>query len=77
MLFNSYEFLFLFLPITVCVFFLLGRMRQQNLAIAWLVLASLFFYGYWNPIYLFLIIASMIGNYQLGRWVSEPRPSRG
>ena len=70
MLFNSYEFLFLFLPITVAVFFVLGRFQQKGTALCWLVLASLFFYGYWNPSYLALIVTSMLANFYLGKWVA-------
>ena len=46
-------------------------MRQRSFAIAWLVLASLFFYGYWNPTYLALIVISMSANFWFGKWVSE------
>ncbi|HEY0663492.1 MAG TPA: MBOAT family protein, partial [Thiobacillaceae bacterium] len=65
MLFNSYAFLFLFLPVTLVVYFLIGR-RGHEAAIAWLVLASLFFYGWWNPVYLFLLLASLAVNFVLG-----------
>ena len=44
MLFNSYQFIFLFLPLTLLGFLLLSR-KSRELAILWLVLASLFFYG--------------------------------
>lgn len=77
MLFNSYSFLMFFLPITVCGFFILGRFQKGQLAIAWLVLASLFFYGFWNPTYLFLITGSMVFNYWAGkRILSVENPSR-
>jgi alginate O-acetyltransferase complex protein AlgI len=65
MLFNSYEFLFLFLPITLVVYFLIAKYGQEA-AIGWLVLASLFFYGWWNPVYLILIILSMAVNFGFG-----------
>lgn len=52
MLFNSWQFVFLFLPITSLVFFQIGRSKKSKFAIAWLVAASLFFYGWWNPAYL-------------------------
>jgi alginate O-acetyltransferase complex protein AlgI len=67
MLFNSWEFIFLFVPITFAVFLLLRRFAGFNSVLIWLSLASLFFYGYWNPIYLLLIIASMTVNYIIGR----------
>jgi alginate O-acetyltransferase complex protein AlgI len=65
MLFNSYPFIFLFLPITVLTFFLVGR-YSQLLAATWLVIASLFFYGWWNPNYLILLLASILFNYTVG-----------
>jgi hypothetical protein len=49
MLFNSHEFLFVFLPATLLGFYLLGRASQQW-AILWLILASLVFYGWWRPL---------------------------
>jgi alginate O-acetyltransferase complex protein AlgI len=71
MLFNSYVFILIFLPITLGVFFIIGRRSHYRLALAWLVAASLFFYGYWNPIYLWLIGSSMIVNFQIGRWLNQ------
>jgi len=62
MLSNSYPFVFVFLPITLARFFALGR-RSRGLAIAWLALASLFFYGWWNPAYVPLLLASITFNY--------------
>jgi len=65
MLFNSYEFIFLFLPITFLVFFAIARLGHEA-AIIWLVLASLFFYGWGNPAYLILILLSMVANFSIG-----------
>lgn len=73
MLFNSYEFIFLFLPITLIAFFKIGSLGYYKVAIAWLVLASLFFYGWWNPSYLGLIIASILFNYAVGSALSDRR----
>jgi len=66
MLFNSFEFIFAFLPITLLVFFWIGKRNQHQVAISWLVLCSLFFYGWWNPAYLALILFSMLFNYAFG-----------
>jgi len=66
MLFNSYQFIFLFLPITLLGFHLLGKEGYNRTAIAWLVGASLFFYGWWNPAYLALILFSIVFNYGVG-----------
>jgi D-alanyl-lipoteichoic acid acyltransferase DltB (MBOAT superfamily) len=65
MLFNSYSFLLLFLPVTAIVFFRLGA-YSHRLAAAWLGAASLFFYGYWNPAYVGLLLASIFFNYGIG-----------
>lgn len=66
MLFNSYIFIFLFVPITVAGFFAIARRFGHMPAISWLSLCSLFFYGWWNPIYLPLLLASIVSNYILG-----------
>ncbi len=65
MLFNSYEFIFLFLPVTLLVFFKLGQYNQR-LAAAWLAAASLFFYAWWNPVFVGLLLASITFNYGIG-----------
>src|SRR3990172_4822959 len=65
MLFNSYVFIFAFLPVTLAGFFLLGRVRPL-LAAAWLTAASLFFYGWWNPLYVWLLVLSTVFNYGCG-----------
>lgn len=62
MLFNSFVFLLAYLPVTLLVFFLLGK-RSQLWAAAWLAAASLFFYGWWDYRYLPLILASITLNY--------------
>jgi len=71
MLFNSYEFIFLFLPITLTGFFCIGRYGNERIAVLWLVCASLFYYGWWNTAYLFLISASIIFNYSFGIALSK------
>jgi alginate O-acetyltransferase complex protein AlgI len=65
MLFNSYEFLLWFLPATLVAFFLLGR--RPLAAQAWLTVASLFFYGWWNPWHLPLILGSIAVNFTIAR----------
>lgn len=66
MLFNSYEFIFLFLPITLIVYFTLNRFDKNILAKSWLVLASLYFYSYFHKSYLILIVTSILFNYFIG-----------
>jgi alginate O-acetyltransferase complex protein AlgI len=66
MLFNSFEFIFLFVPITAILFFKLGKWKGKSWATSSLTIASLFFYGWWNPPYLLLMVTSIVINYQLG-----------
>ena len=65
MLFNSFEFLFLFLPVVLLLFHLIAKKGHYRVAIAWLIGASLFFYGWWNPAYLGLIVFSVVFNYSI------------
>lgn len=66
MLFNSLEFIFLFLPITLLLFLFFGKYTYKPLAVAFLLSASLFFYSWWNSIYLLLLLASMTFNFFIG-----------
>ncbi len=73
MLFNSYEFLFGFLPVCLAGFYLLARFGLLYTCATWLALASLFFYGYWNPKYVLLLGASIIVNFHFGKAISRLR----
>lgn len=66
MLFNSFGYIFAFLPIVIVVYFLLNKRKLVIAGKAWLVAASLFFYAYWTPEYSLIIILSVLGNYGLG-----------
>ena len=70
MLFNSYSFLLLFLPITLAGYFLLGRRRAFSAA-AWLTAASLVFYGWWDWHFVPLLVASIAGNYGMGMAIAR------
>ncbi len=68
MLFNSIEFIFFFLPAAYFIFLKLSRRNHVSKpALIWLLGASLFFYSWWNPKYLILIVASMLFNYFAAR----------
>ncbi|NPA66266.1 MAG: MBOAT family protein [Epsilonproteobacteria bacterium] len=71
MLFNSYEYIFLFLPITFFIYFYLLKKRLLIGAKGFLVFASLFFYSWWNPLYLPIILISMLFNYTVGNILSQ------
>ncbi len=76
MLFNSYVFIFGFLPISLTGFHVLGG-RSRDRAILWLIGASLAFYAWWRPVNVLLIAPSILINYAaartLARW-AETRP---
>ncbi len=71
MLFNSYEFLFFFLPITLIVFFLLGGRGATVAASAWLAVASVGFYAYWNWKHAPIVLGSIAVNYLIGSRLSR------
>jgi len=73
MLFNSYDYLLWFLPATLVGFFALGA--RPRLAQAWLTLASLVFYGWWDWRYLPLVLGSIGVNFAIALALQR-RPSR-
>lgn len=68
MVFSSMVFLCVFLPAAFCLHLLLPGMRAKNFL---LVVASLVFYAYGEPIYVTLLVASSAGNYILARLTGE------
>lgn len=77
MLFNSPGFVFLFLPLTLAGYYLLLRLGFRRWLFVFLVVASLIFYSVWNPPYVLLLIASMLGNYLFGLWIERRRVREG
>ncbi|MFC4302364.1 MBOAT family O-acyltransferase [Cohnella boryungensis] len=75
MLFNSFEFILLFLPIVTLVYYLLNRKKLTIASKAWLVLSSLFFYSWWNISYLPLILLSILVNYGIGLALGRNYPA--
>jgi alginate O-acetyltransferase complex protein AlgI len=76
MLFSSGTFIFLFLPISLIGYQLLCRLGRSALLV-WLAFASLFFYGYWNPPYLLLLLASILLNFFFSRAVGREKSTEG
>ena len=66
MLFNSYAFL-VFLAFALAGYELLRARFSHTSCLLFLAACSLFFYGFWNPAYLALILGSILFNYALGR----------
>jgi len=71
MLFNSYIYIFFFLPFTFFIYFYLNSKKLVTAAKVFLVLASLFFYSWWNIKYLPIILVSMIFNFLIGLQLSK------
>lgn len=63
MLFNSYIFILLFLPITWGIYFILNSYNCYKAAQICLIIASLIFYGFYNWHYLLVIMGSIVVNY--------------
>ncbi|WP_338626145.1 MBOAT family protein [Selenomonas sp. TAMA-11512] len=66
MLFNSYEFIFFFLPITLIIYFSLAKTGGNRCSVIWMTAASVFFYGWWDYRYVPLLFASICFNYLIG-----------
>lgn len=77
MLFNSYVFIYLFVP-TVWVLYQLARRLGPAAGEAFLLAASLFFYGYWDARLLPLLLGSILINWTIARAMGGlPRDARG
>ena len=75
MLFNSYIFLFCFLPLCAVGYYGLKN-RQATLAKVWLTCFSLWFYGYFSLTYLLIMVFSILGNFWVHRWIIKSRDKR-
>ncbi len=71
MLFNSYIFIFAFLPVVLLGYFTIGRQLGPRAAKYWLLVSSLYFYGYWNPAYLLLLGSSIAVNFSVAGWMEK------
>lgn len=74
MLFNSLEFLLLFLPLCVVPFYIIAQYSQKA-ALSYLLLCSLLFYSVWNPVYIGLLLSSIAINFILGH-ILQKKPSK-
>ncbi|MFC3609261.1 MBOAT family O-acyltransferase [Stutzerimonas tarimensis] len=75
MLFNSLTFILGFLPVVLAGFYFLTSNGRPRFAAIWLTLASLVFYGWWNPLYVPLLVGSVTLNFLLGGYLIR-HPSR-
>lgn len=63
MIFSSYEFIYVFLPIVVITYFILSKLSNMKIQHIFLIISSLVFYSWFNISYLWIIIFSIIFNY--------------
>ena len=70
MLFSSLFFLYAFLPLILILFFLIKNTSYRRIL---LVIFSLIFYAWGEPVYVFLMIGTVVFNYIFGRMIDSPR----
>ena len=76
MVFNSFSFIFFFLPVTLLGFYYFSRKSRQWAAV-WLIMASLFFYGSWDYRFIPILLTSILINYSAcKRIISTPPENR-
>ena len=75
MLFNSYAFVFVFLPVALLGYQIAGSFHRQAV-VAWLGFISLVFYAYWRPAFLIVLVASIAINYVAAALISRQISSR-
>lgn len=69
MLFSSYSFIFVFLPISLLIYHGLRKLGFERISVLSLTLLSIFFYGWWNPIYLLLLIPLTFANFAFAKLI--------
>jgi alginate O-acetyltransferase complex protein AlgI len=69
MLFNSYIFIFVFLPLSLLIYHGLRHAGLERCSILSLTLLSLFFYGWWNPIYLLLLVPLTLAIFAIAKGI--------
>ena len=77
MIFSSYKFIFLFFPVVFAVFAVLRRLGKINAMKVWLVISSLFFYGFGDPRFFPVLFFTAIYNYFISRGLQRDGTGRG
>ena len=75
MLFNSFIYLFLFLPLSICIYFILQKKKYLKIARIWLIVASFFYYGWLKPWFVFVFLISIFTNFLVGKAIIKWRDS--
>ncbi len=69
MLFHSHEFIFAFLPISICIYAIVERLAGRKKALLSLLILSVIYYAFWNFIFVLLLVTSIGFNYVIGRLI--------
>lgn len=73
MLFNSYIFVLIFLPVTIVIYEISKRYFTREIAFIFLILFSLIYYAYWKVSYLPILLLSIIFNFYSGKFLSKQK----
>ena len=76
MLFTTVVFALLYLPVTLAGFFVAARWSRKAAA-GWLLIASLFFYGFWMPVFTWMLLSSIAVNFLIGLQLMRARVAVG
>ncbi|MDD6306335.1 MAG: MBOAT family protein [Clostridiales bacterium] len=76
MLFNSYIFILIFLPLALLLWHGANHFGKYKLAQVFMIGMSLWFYGYFNPSYILIILASILGNYLISMGIERFRSQK-
>ena len=66
MIFSTYSFILIFLPIVFSVYFILNKFKQHTIAKIWLIISSLYFYAQGSSKFFPFFLGSIFGNYCVG-----------
>ena len=75
MLFNSYIFIFVFLPVVLLLYSQARKFADRRWAVGLLILASLFYYAWWKPEFVLLVLVSVVVNAGFGMALCSGRLS--
>lgn len=73
MVFSSMTFLCVFLPVVFLLYYIIPSLKCRNIL---LIIFSLLFYAYGEPVYVLLMIVSTVMNYAFGRMLDTTRQGR-
>jgi D-alanyl-lipoteichoic acid acyltransferase DltB (MBOAT superfamily) len=70
LLFNSHIFIFIFMPLALLAYYVLGKINHRAAGFS-LVVSSLVFYAWWNPPFVLILMSSIAFNYSISHWITR------